>query len=248
MQQYFVNFKFENKNFDLSKDDSFHIEKVMRKKINDKIYVVFSDEKKYICNILEIKNNIVTVIPFEEVKNTNELDVNITIAIPPLKGEKLDYLLQKSTELGVKNIVLFNSERNISKIKENKIESKLERYSKILKEASEQSKRNFIPKIFYKNNIGKVIENFQDFDYKIIAHENESNNFDNNNLKELLLSKLTNKNVICIFGSEGGLSEKEVKIFEEKNYKKIGLGKRILRAETAPLYFLSCLAYFSELN
>ena len=59
---------------------------------------------------------------------------------------------------------------------------------------------------------------------------------------------IKNKEVIAVFGSEGGLSEQEVDFLTENKFDVIGLGKRILRAETAPLYFVSCVAYFSEFN
>ena len=71
---------------------------------------------------------------------------------------------------------------------------------------------------------------------------------ENINLKNLLHSDLSNKEVIAVFGSEGGLSEQEVDFLTENKFDVIGLGKRILRAETAPLYFVSCVAYFSEFN
>lgn len=248
MQQYFINEKFENKNFILSKEDSFHIVKVMRKEVGSKIFIVFLESKKYICNIVKIENNIVTINPDAEVINNTELEVEITVAIPPLKSDKLDYLIQKMTELGVSNIVLFNSERNISKIKEDKIESKLNRFKKISKEASEQSKRLIIPNISYVKNISELVDISKDNDYKVVAYENEASNLENINFKSILNDNLKNKKIISIFGSEGGLSKKEIDYFIENNYSLIGLGKRILRAETAPLYFLSCVGYFSEIN
>jgi len=146
MQQYFVNDKFDiNATYVLSKDDSNHIVRIMRKKINDKIYVVFNDEIKYICSIINDNIESVIVKPYEEVSGSNELLTKITIAIPPLKNDKTEYLIQKLTELGVSSIVLFNSERNIAKIKKDKVESKLNRWQKIIKEAAEQSNRNKIP-------------------------------------------------------------------------------------------------------
>lgn len=248
MQQYFVKDNYSKQNFILSKDDSFHITRVMRKKIGDKVFVAFSDNKRYVCELVKVDVEGVEIYPLEEVEYSTELDVDITIAIPPLKNDKIEYLIQKATELGVKNIVLFDSERNVAKIKVDKFDSKKKRWEKIAKEASEQSKRGFIPTISYEKTITILIESYTNMDYKVIAYENESNNTSNNNLSQLLNGDLYKKSVIAIFGSEGGLSEKEVSIFNENGYKSIGLGKRILRAETAPLYFISCLAYFSELN
>lgn len=249
MQQYFLNEELNiNSTYELSKDDSNHIVRIMRKQKNDKVYVVFNKEIKYICTIVDNNVDKVLVTPYEQVDGSNELSTKITVAIPPLKNDKIEYLIQKLTELGVSNILLFNSERNIAKIKKDKVDSKLNRWSKIVKEAAEQSKRNLIPDITYVDSLRDLIIFSEKYNHKVVAYEKESVNEDNINLKNLLHSNLNNKDVIAVFGSEGGLSENEINILTENNFDVIGLGKRILRAETAPLYFVSCVAYFSEFN
>ena len=247
MQQYFLNEELNvESTYELSKEDSNHIVRIMRKQNNDKVYVVFKNEIKYICTIIDNNVDKVLVVPYEQVSGSNELPTKITVAIPPLKNDKIEYLIQKLTELGVSNIVLFNSERNIAKIKKDKVDSKLNRWSKIIKEASEQSKRNLIPDITYVDSLRDLVNFAEKYDHKVVAYEKESVNEDNINLKNLLNSELNNKDVIAVFGSEGGLSENEISILTENKFSVIGLGKRILRAETAPLYFVSCVAYFSE--
>lgn len=247
MQQYFVNKNFNlNSEYELTKEDSNHIVRVMRKNINDKVFIVFNDEIKYICNIIDNNIDRVIVEPFEKVEESNELKTKITVAIPPLKNDKIEYLLQKLTELGVFNIILFNSERNIAKIKADKINSKLKRWDKILKEAAEQSKRNIIPTLSYVNSLQELINTTANTDYKVVAYEKESQNKNNENLKALLKDDLNNKSIIAVFGSEGGISENEISILTKSEFKMVSLGKRILRAETAPLYLISCIAYFSE--
>ena len=247
MQQYFLNEELNiNSTYELSKDDSNHNVRIMRKQKNDKVYVVFNKEIKCICTIVDNNVDKVLVTPYEQVDGSNELSTKITVAIPPLKNDKIEYLIQKLTELGVSNILLFNSERNIAKIKKDKVDSKLNRWSKIVKEAAEQSKRNLIPDITYVDSLRDLIIFSEKYNHKVVAYEKESVNEDNINLKNLLHSNLNNKDVIAVFGSEGGLSENEINILTENNFDVIGLGKRILRAETAPLYFVSCVAYFSE--
>ena len=247
MQQYFLNEELNiNSTYELSKDDSNHIVRIMRKQKDDKVYVVFNKEIKYICTIVDNNVDKVLVTPYEQVDGSNELSTKITVAIPPLKNDKIEYLIQKLTELGVSNILLFNSERNIAKIKKDKVDSKLNRWSKIVKEAAEQSKRNLIPDITYVDSLRDLIIFSEKYNHKVVAYEKESVNEDNINLKNLLHSNLNNKDVIAVFGSEGGLSENEINILTENKFDVIGLGKRILRAETAPLYFVSCVAYFSE--
>lgn len=249
MQQYFIEEKFDfESTYKLSSEDSNHIVRIMRKKIGDKVYVVFNDEIKYICTIIDNDIEGVLVEPYEKVDGSNELPTKITIAIPPLKNDKIEYLIQKLTELGVSSIVLFNSERNIAKIKKDKVEVKIKRWDKIIKEAAEQSKRNLVPDIMYVDSLRELVDYSAIYDYKVVAYEKESVNEDNINLKKLLKANLNEKSVIAVFGSEGGLSEKEIDTLTKSEFDVIGLGKRILRAETAPLYFTSCVAYFSEFN
>ena len=226
MQQYFLNEELNiNSTYELSKDDSNHIVRIMRKQKNDKVYVVFNKEIKYICTIVDNNVDKVLVTPYEQVDGSNELSTKITVAIPPLKNDKIEYLIQKLTELGVSNILLFNSERNIAKIKKDKVDSKLNRWSKIVKEAAEQSKRNLIPDITYVDSLRDLIIFSEKYNHKVVAYEKESVNEDNINLKNLLHSNLNNKDVIAVFGSEGGLSENEINILTENDFDVIGLGK-----------------------
>ena len=211
MQQYFINEDLNvESTYELSKDDSNHIVRIMRKKIEDKVYVVFNNEVKYICTIVDNNVDKVLITPYEQVIGTNELSTKITVAIPPLKNDKIEYLMQKLTELGVSNIVLFNSERNVAKVKKDKVDSKLNRWNKIVKEAAEQSKRNVIPDITYVDSLKDLIAFSEKFNHKVVAYEKESVNEENINLKNLLHSDLSNKEVIAVFGSEGGLSEQEI--------------------------------------
>ena len=207
MQQYFINEDLNvESTYELSKDDSNHIVRIMRKKIEDKVYVVFNNEIKYICTIVDNNVDKVLITPYEQVIGTNELSTKITVAIPPLKNDKIEYLMQKLTELGVSNIVLFNSERNIAKIKKDKVDSKLNRWNKIVKEAAEQSKRNVIPDITYVDSLKDLIAFSEKFDHKVVAYEKESVNEENINLKNLLHSDLSNKEVQFLLSKSSYLS------------------------------------------
>ena len=92
MQQYFLNEEFNiESTYELSKDHSNHIVRIMRKQIDDKVYVVFNNEVKYICTIVDNNVDKVLVTPYKEVVGTNELSTKITVAIPPLKNDKIEY-------------------------------------------------------------------------------------------------------------------------------------------------------------
>ena len=130
MQRYFSNQKQED-SFLLSKEDSYHIKTVMRMKIGDLVEVVYHQEG-YLCEILNLEEEI-SVRILDKQEETPELQFKVTIAQSLVKEQKMDYILQKSTELGVNEIIPYQAERSIVKI-DGKIDKKLERWQKIMKE------------------------------------------------------------------------------------------------------------------
>lgn len=236
MQRYFVE-KIIDDQVIISKEQEHHIVKVMRMRMGENITCV-NDGKVYFCEISSISPLKVEVK--EELSENNELDVNVTLLYCLPKGDKLDLVLQKATELGVNEIILVQSERCIAKIKKEDETRKLIRFKQIVKEASEQSKRCKLPvveKIIQYKDIAKF-----NFDHKFIAYENEK--------EETFFEKLQNvkkgESIGILIGSEGGFSLKEVEFAKENNYHSISLGKRILRSETAVFYALSAISFITE--
>ncbi len=240
MQRYFVEIDSLN-NVLFKEEDIFHISKVMRMKVNDEIEIV-NNSKLYLAKIISFIPKLEVKI-LQEIERKTELDTYIRLMYCIPKGEKLDLVIQKAVELGVSEIVLINSSRCIAKIDKKNETKKLERFSKIIKEASEQSKRLSLMKI--KNVIDYKDINKYEADLSLIAYEKEDSKVDN--LKNLLESK-SNKTINVLIGAEGGFSEEEVEYAIKNGYKSISLGRRILRSETACFYLLSILSFYSEIN
>ena len=232
MQRYFKNTNLDI--FELSEDDSYHIIKVMRNKIGDKIEVVI-DNNLFICEIVEIKD-IVKVRRVEEVECDSELPCYVTIAQSLVKEQKMDLILQKSCELGVSEIIPINATRSIVKL-DKKETKKIERWNKILKEASEQSKRVVIPRVNEIMDI-KDLANL-DYDIKILCTVNELST----SLKNVLSKDLNNLKILLVIGPEGGFTDNEEKILIDKGFISTSFGRRVLRTETASLYALSIINY-----
>lgn len=231
MQRYFGNII--SNQVALSDDDCFHLVKVMRAIVGDQIEVVDSG-KVFLCTVTSIKPLKIEIN--KEIKEDHNLPNKVVLICALLKGEKIDFVLQKATELGVNEIVFFNSERTIVKMNSAQKESKYERFRKILKEASEQSKRNDIPiltKLIDFKDIAKL-----KLDRKYIAYEGYKGK--PNLVKEVAPAK-PGQIIGIIIGPEGGFSEAEYKFAKEKGFKPVSLGKRILRAETAAIYALSVI-------
>ncbi len=229
MQRYFL--KKTDDVLVLENDDIFHLKKVMRSKKGD-VFEGIIDGSVYLCKINQLEPFMFNT--FEKLDESNELPVKVTVAIGLIKGDKMNYMIQKLVELGVYEIIFLNLNRNVVKISSDK----LLRYSKIVKEAAEQSKRNVMPKVEKLLNLEQLSR--LQYNHKLVAYENlKSEKF--NFLHELSKVKL-NDNMLIVFGPEGGLEQKEYNYLIENSYVGISLGKRILRAETAPLYCLSNIA------
>ena len=230
MQRYFASVN--NTNIILSKDDSFHLTKVMRAKLGEEIVAIDNGElylgEVISLNPLVIKNKGV----FKE--ENRELDVDTTLFFALAKGDKIDFVIQKATELGVKHIVLVKTERCVVKISQDDFNRKLSRYSMIAKEASEQCERRFIPTLSYLDNIKNIPSSYL-ADINFVAYEEDA--FNKVNFSECK----NKKSVSLLIGPEGGLSENEIATLEKQGFKRVSLGKRILRTETAAVVGLAMI-------
>ena len=235
MQRYFT--KEDSDTFSLSRDDSYHILKVMRLKKDDLVEIV-SKQKLYICKIINSDNNIVTVRKVEEIKQDSELDCQVTIVQSLVKEQKMDFILQKCCELGVSKIIPLNTKRSIVKL-DSKETKKIERWNKILKEASEQSKRVVIPTVSNICSIEDLVK--EDYDIKILCTVNELSN----DIKKVLSKDLNGARIVIVIGPEGGFEKEEEQTLIANGYVPTSLGKRVLRTETASLYALSIINYIT---
>lgn len=201
-------------------------------KDNDKIEVIYNNDL-YICNIIINELPWVNIVSKEEGKIE---DKEIILAIPLLKEQKMDLVLQKATELGVTKIIPVTMERSIVKLDDSKEVKKIDRWSKICKEASEQSKRNSIPVI---SNIMTLKELVKEEGIKIVCSTIEKEN----NLKKFLTEHKNYDKIIIVVGPEGGISSKEEEYLVSEGFTRVSLGKRIMRVETVPIFILSALNY-----
>lgn len=238
MQRYFIEGIIAlNETYVMDTKHIHHIKNVMRAKIEDEFNVVDQTGSVYLVQLTDLEP--VTYKVAEKIVAEVELPVNITLYSPLLKGDKMDVVIQKSTELGAHEFILYKAERSVVKLNAKKEDSRLTRYEKIAREAAEQSRRTKIPKISFAESL-KTID-FKQYDLVLFAYED--NNLTGRSIKAVLDS-VKAQTIAVIFGPEGGFSEKEAEIF--KSYENVALGRRILRAETAPLYALSVIGSYYE--
>lgn len=217
-------------------EEALHMAVVLRLKENEEVLASNFSGIDYLCKIESINKKEVVLEILEKLKTKSELSSEIVLFQALPKFEKMEFIIEKSVELGVKKIVPIKTERCIVKLDETKVEKKILRWQNISKTAAKQAKRNIIPKIETVMKFEEALKNLSDFDKVFIAYE------ENKEVKEsvLLLNKIKKGEKIAIFiGPEGGFTKEEIEKAKENKLINISLGNRILRTETASLCFLS---------
>jgi 16S rRNA (uracil1498-N3)-methyltransferase len=248
VQRYFIDKFNDDNNAIINGEDVHHITRVMRMGIGDEVICCDTHENIAVCKITEITNETVLITVVKWMESTSEIPIKVTIASGLPKGDKLEYVIQKGTELGAAEFVPFIAARSIVKWDDKKGTKKIERWNKIAKEAAEQSHRTKIPMIKAPQSLKKLIEYSETFQYKIVAYEEEAKRGEQARLANVFDRLNTGESLFVIIGPEGGLTDQEVSLLTENGFIACGFGPRILRTETAPLYVLSAVSYHFELK
>ena len=248
MQRYFLPENYRNKEiFELTGDDFHHAAHVMRMKVGDQSYLTFEDEVAIIAEVMEISDEEIRLKEISRELHQKELPVEVTIACGFTKGDKLEFVAQKATELGMSELIGFPAQSSVAKWDEKKLGKKIPRFEKIVKEASEQSHRQKVPKIQLLGSFQHFVSLLDDYDHILVAYEESAKVGETKSFVKALTQIKPGETVMVIFGPEGGITPKEIDMFEARQGVLCGLGPRILRAETAPLYALSAMSYQWEL-
>ncbi|MCQ6273628.1 16S rRNA (uracil(1498)-N(3))-methyltransferase [Bacillus sp. V3B] len=247
MQRYFASYSTENDCFIVTGEDCHHIAKVMRMKEKDQIICVSEEQRTAVCSIAEISTDFVKAYVIEWKEESVELPVHVTIVSGLPKGDKLEWIIQKGTELGAAQFIPFTAARSVVKWDEKKADKKVNRWTRIAKEAAEQSHRSLVPEVMHPLNMKALIKAGEPYDVKLIAFEEKAKEGETSVLTRNLQQLKAGSSLLIVFGPEGGLTSEEVEILTKNGYQACGLGPRILRTETAPLYLLSAVSYHLEL-
>ena len=233
----------------LNSEDSHHLIKVMRAKVETEIWLVDEQQQAYHAKVVQTETKVALCQIVTLVDQTQrELPLEVTIACGLSKNDKLDFIVQKATECGMATFIPLSLTRDVVKWETKKASQRTERLQKIAKEAAEQSHRVRIPIIEPLQSLTAFCQKVQDYDIKLIAYEETAKVGEHAQLAQVLATRPVGQRLVVVFGSEGGLSESEVAQLEQAGFVRCSLGPRILRAETAPIYLLSAVSYALELN
>lgn len=251
MPRFFVRTEqIENETVVLLGDDAHHVSRSLRMAVGERITVSDMQRCEYECELVEFLPDRVIARVIEKRKCNTEPPYVATVLQALPKGDKLDSVIQKAVECGASEIVTFESERCIVKVKGENEDKRVERRQRIALEAAKQSGRGIVPTVFSTVSFTSALDVIDQCDLALFCYEGDGTeglpqalrhfrkNFSENHLPKIAL----------MVGSEGGFSVSEANRAKARGWIPVNLGKRILRTETAASFVLSCLVYEFELS
>lgn len=214
--------------------------KVLRLKTGEQVLVCDGMGSECVCTISDVSSGQISLVVNSRRSSDTEAKVRVSIYMAFSKGDKLEHVIQKATELGAFEIVAFPSNRCVSRPDDKSLSKKLERWQKIAASAAEQSGRGRIPQVLALSSYKEALERAAAADMAILFYENERAT-----TLKMALDENAFSSISLLTGPEGGLEEREVEQAKEAGLRVCTLGKRILRCETAPLCALSAVMYAS---
>ena len=209
--------------------------KVLRLKEGEQALLCDGAGQEALCRLVSAADWCWQVLERRASQTEAAVRVSVYMAFP--KGDKLEHVIQKATELGAYEIVVFPSTRCVSRPDDKAIRKKLDRWQKIAVSAAEQSGRGRIPQVVTLSSYAQALVRAAQADKALLFYENERAT----TLKMALAGDY--RTVSLLTGPEGGLEEKEVAQAMEAGLQVCTLGSRILRCETAPLCALSAVMF-----
>jgi 16S rRNA (uracil1498-N3)-methyltransferase len=214
------------------KEIAHKIKDVLRLRVDDEIFLFDGEGKEYSFKIIEIKNKFIKLEKSADTIKKEKPLIRIVLAFPVIKEEKIEFILQKATELGVDEFSPFICRHSIQK---EPSENKFSRWERIAVEAARQSERLWLPRIHPVNKFSNLVQS--EYDLKLAGVIGG---------QDLKIVKFPQKgSILLILGPEGDWSPEEVILLEENDFFKVNLSDNILRSETAAVFFSGMVKYLT---
>ena len=226
--------------YKLSANESHHLKNVLRVKCGAYLDIVDSNANEYLAKIIntEGKHVDVEVLIKQDIEREPSLKITVFQGLP--KGDKMEQVIMRATEIGASEFVPVAMKRSVVVLKDNKAKKKQERWQKIADSAAAQSKRQIIPQVLAVHNFSEMLGCLKEFERVFVLYENE----EQKSIYDFNLANIQG-NVAVIVGPEGGFEDSEISFLKKFKADIITLGPRIMRTETAALNFVSVLLYCS---
>lgn len=230
LKRYYTTQNLENlTNVTIDGDEFHHMVNVMRTRVGDSVELFCGNKYNYIAQVVDIQKKQALLSIKSKSENVCEPTVNLHVYQALVKGDKLSLITQKITELGVSELYVFDSK--FCDVKANT--GKLDRLSLVSASASKQCGRSSVVNINGVININQVCNNIKNYDKFYVFYEAEEKDNFKNHLLNLLNTNV--KNIAIMVGAEGGFDAQEIQKLTSSGAIIVGLGKRILRTETASI-------------
>jgi 16S rRNA (uracil1498-N3)-methyltransferase len=210
---------------------------VLRKAVGERIDLIDGKGYLYRCTIMSIKGREVSLKVLDAERRPEEKRPKVTLCVSPIKGPRMDWLVEKATELGVDRIIPAIFKRTVARI-ESKEKEKYERWRRITIEASRQSGRFSLPEVVEPMPLRGILPHIERVENRWVFYEKERGN----TMKSLMGAE-TDGDICVVIGPEGGIEESEVAWLTDNGFTSCTLGENIFRSETTPLVILSIILY-----
>ena len=246
MQKFFIEeSQIENDKIVITGEDVKHISNVLRMQKGEQILIGSKETlETYLTEIEQIEKEKVVAQIIEKLDTQTESNVEIDLYQGLPKADKMELIIQKTTEIGISKVIPVDMVRCIVKLDEKDAKKKIERWQKVAEGAAKQSKRSKIPEIKNKIKIKDLENIISQYDAFIVAYEEENEITLKQELKKL--REQEKYKIGILVGPEGGITKEEIEKLTSYNAKVVTLGKRILRTETAPIVLTSNIIYELE--
>ncbi len=216
---------------ELAPEAARHLTRVLRMRSGDRVILFDGSGYDYPGSITALDKKSVVITTDEAVRNSAESELNITLWHGVCRGSRMDYVIQKATELGVAAIQPVLTERGVVKLNQERSEHKAEHWHKVAISAAEQSGRSRIPEVRVPRPLQQCLADEAESALRLLLHPGAEQSLSTQALGQTALTLLT--------GPEGGFSDMECAAAIDAGFQMAGLGPRILRSETAPVAALA---------
>lgn len=230
----------ENKIY-IAGEDYNHAAKVLRLQPGEQVMISDEDGQDYLCEVEAFalsEEPKLQLSVLEKQEKNHELPARVWLFQGLPKSDKLEWIIQKATELGVSDIVPVDMKNCVVRLDEKKGVAKQKRWQAIAESAAKQSKRSMVPTVHPVMKFTDAMRMSEQFDVKILPYENERGIV---SMCEAIVSFLPGRDIAVLIGPEGGFDHMEVRLAKNRGWTAVSLGKRILRTETAAIAALAMI-------
>jgi len=222
-----------------------HMRRVLRLRLGDQVTLFDETGWEHEGVIRSVTESVAKIDILRSYEANRESPLEVTLVVGLTKGEKIDFVVEKATELGVRTIVPFFSTYTVPKLDQEKITKRSRRWQKIALSAAKQCGRTRIPVILGLCDFRDFVKQPSDGSLKLLFWEREARQ----TLNDVHAADSAVRSVLVVVGPEGGLSVEEASLAREHGFKPVRLGPRVLRAETAAVTVLSLVQFlWGDLN